>query len=460
MSASVYQGASRAPLRWLLALVAATEAVVLGVVLSHADRAASAGPAPLRWLAGGPLAAGAVATVVVLALAAFARRARPLTAGAIALAGLALLSEAHTAVSESPRRVFFTSGAMLLGWLAGLAYARVLGGGAGRDPARAEEILAEAGAAAALAATYVNAAVSKLGDGGLGWMADASTLRGLVIMGTYVDGPGPLQRAVAEHPGVASALALVAVLTQLGSPLYLLHRRLRMLWGTLLLGFHLNVLVLTGIFYIQATILIVAWSYPWHRLLRRRAPPAGEAAPAGGDPPILGASPAERRRLHLVSAAAALIAAALVTAAWTLPVARWLTWHRPSGDADGAAGARGDALARLGPIATGDALDGGFRVAAILRRPDHFMLRVSPPGAEGDEGAWVTLRLSPSPGGADRGPFGAGTADLLYDQGASTRLGGFLPAGRDIARRLRGAAGGADTGRLVAGWLASDLPGP
>lgn len=467
MSAGVWQGASRAPLRWILAIMAAVDAIVLGVVLARADHAASAAsaaPAPLRWLLGAPLAAGAAATAVVLALGAFALRARPLTAGAIALAGLSLLSEAHTAMSDSPRRVFFTTGAMLFGWLAGLVYARALGsgggggGGAPRGSAEPEEILAEAGAAAALAATYLNAATSKLGDGGVGWL-DSATLRGLLVTSTYLDDPGPLSRAVVEHPGVASALAAGALIAQLGSPLYLVHPRLRVLWGTLLLGFHLNVLLLSGIFYGQATILIAAWSYPWHRLLRRRAPAAGEAEAGAEGAPLAGAGPGERRRLRVVSAGAAVLALGMVITAWAVPVPRLLTWHQPAGGDKGPAAPRDVPLDRLGPLATGDALGGGYRLAGIARAPDHIALRLAPAGAEREERAWVTLRLMPSPSGADRGPFNAGTADLLFDRSAEAQREALLPAGREIARKLREAAGGEDTGRVVAGWLA-DLPGP
>jgi hypothetical protein len=249
---------------------------------------------------------------------------------------------------------------------------------------------------------------------------------------------------VVEEPGIAHALAAGALAVQIGSPLYLVHRRLRMVWGALLLGFHINVQLLTGIGYGAPMLLLLVWSYPWGRAVARLR---GSAPPPAEDPPLLpDAGPAGRRRFHRATAAAFAVAAALAAAAWILPIARWTTWHGVPAEE----GPMRRTVAQLGPLTAGEALVEGWRLVSIEIAPDAIVLRV----ARSDGGAAATLWLKPSPAGVDRGPFGAGSADLLYDEDARLSPEAMAPAGREIARRLREAAGGGDTGRLVTEWLA------
>jgi hypothetical protein len=152
----------------------------------------------------------------------------------------------------------FAVGVALLGWLCGLLYA-------GNAAVPAAEELAEAGAVAALSATYVCAGLSKLIKGHFMW-AESATLRAMLVAHRPVDGTSLFDayaQKVIESPQLAEALAWATLVVQLGAPLLLLGRRWRMLWGTLLLGFHLHVAMLTGIHYSGAIYLLILLSYPW-----------------------------------------------------------------------------------------------------------------------------------------------------------------------------------------------------
>jgi hypothetical protein len=313
---SFWDGRSRALLRLGLGLIAALElASLAGDLWSlHAgDRSHPFAPGWLLALGAHPVPIAILSLVGVAALLQFARGRAQLLAGALALVLLALFAESHAALVGGPRRDLFASGVALLGWSCGLAYGR----GLGSDGAR--EDLAEAGAVAMLVATYVAAAISKLAAEGLDW-TDPSTLRALLLSQRRVTDHGLASgwaNAIIDHPGLSRALAAATLAIQLGAFLYLYRPWLRVAWGSLLLAFHINVALLTGIHYSGNMKLLLLLSFPWPRLLRVPSAPL----PARADPAV------ERRVFY---AACALTAAALALA-WLLPIRAYTALHhRPS----------------------------------------------------------------------------------------------------------------------------------
>jgi len=115
-----------------------------------------------------------------------------------------------------------------------------------------------------------------------------------------VDDSSPLAlyaRVVVDNGGVARALSVATLVIQLGAVAYVVGPRLRMVWGALLLSFHVNVALLSqSIFYVQSCVLLMAFSFPWGRILRKKRPM----------PPALALAPDATR-------------------AATLRVARWVT---------------------------------------------------------------------------------------------------------------------------------------
>jgi len=316
---SLYDGYSRALLRAGLAAVAAVALFtaareVYGLhpsALSHPDA-----PRLLCALAGSALGVGVLVLVGVGALARFVRRPAALAAGVVALIVIGVLVETISAVSRGPKREFFSLGAALFGWLGGLVYARALWPGATRQ--ERDEALAEAGAVAAFAATYVNAGVSKLLASGLGW-SDSRTLRGIILTHHRIDDAslsGAYAQLIALHPGLAQALSLATLAIEVGAFIYLIGPRARLVWGALLLGFHVNVGLLANIGYLEARLLIVFFSLPWPRLLRRpRMPAAAAASPV---------DPLRHAEVALWSATALLLVAAL---AWVSPIRGYTSQH-------------------------------------------------------------------------------------------------------------------------------------
>ncbi len=177
------------------------------------------------------------------------------SAGLVAMAALCVLGWRADFLSGGPHRSFYSPGVALRGWRLGLAWGRRM-----RDPDEGET--AELGAVAALAATYFGAGMSKLAIGGLDWATDAVTLRAMVLTVRAVADPAHLSfwdraaRAVVETPALARALAAATLVVQVGAPLWLCGRWLRVVWGVMLVGFHVSVLKLTGIFYGEQMVLV------------------------------------------------------------------------------------------------------------------------------------------------------------------------------------------------------------
>jgi len=266
---------SRRYLRYVVAGVTAADTIVLAFEAHHkAAEVARPGEHSLERLIASTPCLLVLAAASLAGLASFARRRSPLAAGLVALAALAVLEHTKaTFTFAGHSRIFFAGGAALAGWLFGLAFARQIRRDG--DPA-----FAEAGAIAGLAATYVDAGLSKVLDAGLVW-ADANSVRIAVLVNHPVDDPsvlGAYARFLVENGTAAHALSIVTLVIELGAFVYLFGPRARVVWGTLLIAFHVNVaLVAQNIFYVQATILLVAFSYPWAgREQPTAAPPAPE----------------------------------------------------------------------------------------------------------------------------------------------------------------------------------------
>ena len=136
-------------------------------------------------------------------------------------------------------------------------------------------------------APYVEAGLSKLTTSGLVW-ADATVLRSAILSTHPVDDSSLLAlyaRLVVDSGGVARALSVATLVIQLGAVAYVVGPRLRMLWGALLLSFHVNVALLSqSIFYVQSCVLLLAFSFPWGRIFPQRATDAaGSDSRAGCD---------------------------------------------------------------------------------------------------------------------------------------------------------------------------------
>jgi hypothetical protein len=228
---SPFDGRTRRPLAWLLAFLFARQLWAVAGALESTPQVLI------------------LAAVGLVAIVVFAWNRKPLLAGAIALTAMSVLAQME-AMDRGPMRHQFAVGVALLGWLCGLAL--------GTD-----EALPEIGAAAALMATYVDAGISKLLHHN--W-AESATLRAMLVSHHRVDDGSLYARYVdfvVTHARAAEMLSWATLVVQLGAVLFLVGPRWRILWGTLLLLFHLQVALLSGIGYTDAMCLLAAWSYPW-----------------------------------------------------------------------------------------------------------------------------------------------------------------------------------------------------
>ncbi|WP_146158639.1 hypothetical protein [Enhygromyxa salina] len=308
MGASVHGDGGRPGLRWVLAIVLMIS--LYGVlenlyIIPPPESSPAWSPAwlvtldELVW----PIAALSVLAGIGIAGLARGKRAQ-LWFGLLALLAMAVLVEAMAAHVGEHRRRFYSVGAALFGWLSGLIFARWRGA----DDDRSER-LAEAGAAAALAATYANAGLQKLSAGGL---FDDHSFQIYVLHHHHIDDSsviGWLAQLVVAYPQIGVGLALSVVVIQAGAWVFLTGPRGRMVWGTLLISFHLGTLAFLHIIYVMATVLLVAWSYPWARIwafVRRRPPPPPSVV---DDPPL------SVRELGVLACVGALV----VALAWAAP---------------------------------------------------------------------------------------------------------------------------------------------
>lgn len=311
----------RRHLRLGLALVAAVDLVSVAAQVATTPAGPRSHPlAPALLLAPGdhPILVATIAIPGLLALLGFARAWHPLRSGGLALLSLALLNESHAALIHGPSRPYFFSGALLLGWLGGTLLARLVHRHQPPSLTR-DERLAEAAALACLAAIYAGAGLSKLLHSGVSW-ADQQTLRAIVLAHHRVADNsliGDYAHFITARPHLSQLLATLTLVVQLGAPLMLVGPRLRAAWGLLLLGFHVQVTLLTGIGYVQAKLLVPLFTLPWPALvarLRRHPPPP--------DPPLVAPARAART-LGL----AALVLAVLAALVWLSPLRRYTDLH-------------------------------------------------------------------------------------------------------------------------------------
>lgn len=440
MSASVHGEGGRPGLRRMLALCLALG--LFGVIEEIYIIPAPDTPEPWtpQWLITLDQMVWPVVALLVIAgaaVAGFARGGRAqLWFGLLTLGAFGILVETMNAHVGFPQRRFYSIGAALLGWIVGLSFARLRNA----DDDRSER-LAEAGAAAGLVATYANAGVQKLFSGGL---FEIHSLQAHVLTHHFIDDGSPVGTFayfVAFHPLIATTLALTTVLIQAGSWMFLVGPRARMLWGTLLISFHLGTLVMLHIIYVEATVLLAAWCYPWARIVARlRGAPKPAKRP--DDPPV------EFGEFTRLACAAMLI----VGAAWVVPTPHELDrpnhapfqyeWPRPAPlpEQDGPR----NTVAKLGPLEVGGVL-GSWQIESIEITDGEARVNVV------RDGLRASFGLAGPAGAAPSGPWSVGDLHIYF----SAREGVDATAVEDGGVALREAlsAGTQDPGPAVDAWI-------
>ncbi|MFV8750232.1 hypothetical protein ACNOYE_06750 [Nannocystaceae bacterium ST9] len=453
MSASVHGEGARAGLRWVLVGVTVFDllAVLLILLVQPApDVRVAWTPAWLFTIVDRTWPVVVLLAVATIGVIGFARgkRSEPWFL-ALLLIAMALLVEVLGAWLGSHHRRYYSVGAALTGWLIGLVYGRLRGA----DQARSER-LAEAGAAAALAATYFDAGLQKLLAGGL---FEVHSMQAHILSHHPIDDASPigaLTRFVALDSSVAAGFGVVTVIVQVGALAYLVGPRMRMVWGTLLIGFHLGTLVFLNLIYIEATVLLLAWSYPWARIVARRRGASRPSEPASrelDDPPVAGGE------LALLGGVTVL----LIGVAWVVPTPHELPQsdpgrHDPPPDHADRGGDHdrgpGNTVDRLGPLRVGDRLDAWEIESIEIARSD---ARVHV--ARGSDRA--SFGFSGPAGSAPEGPFSVGDLHVYYD--AEVASGELQGAGEALRDALR--ADHDDPGAQVDAWIErarASLPTP
>ena len=217
------------------------------------------------------------AAVVVGLVAAwrFARKPARLIEGAVLMLCLIVNEEAYAAGRGWHGHNVFFLGAALFGWLSGLAAAR-LAGLQQRQGLAAAELFAEYGAVGAIGAIYTMAGMTKLAA--QSWiMPSGDNLRPIVLAHTWVDGQGLMAwygNMVGNHGALADLMMLGVVLIEGLGVMYLFGERMRLLWGSLFIFFHVNAFFLLHIFYPEPIIIVASLTYPWPRLFSKLQRPS------------------------------------------------------------------------------------------------------------------------------------------------------------------------------------------
>jgi hypothetical protein len=219
-----------------------------------------------------PGAAVGIYAMLLVGLWALAGDRRPVVAGLWVLAWAALLSQWQTQIFGSPSRNAFFPGAALLGWVLGQAWAHETADLRDQAAPRAmRERLGEAGVLGCLAAAYVGSCLSKLGTAGQGWV-DGDQIRALVLWQQPVARWGWLdayREAILQVPAWAEAASVATLVIEGGAFLLLFGPRLRLLWAALLVGLHLNIIVLCTMPYLEPMALLALLAVPWPRVLSK-----------------------------------------------------------------------------------------------------------------------------------------------------------------------------------------------
>jgi hypothetical protein len=399
-------------LRYLLATVVGLDLVALAFfVLEARERAGEAATGVVALASATPVPF-VIAAIGLAGAVLFARRSGQLTGAAVALVALAVLSHVHAALFGSPWRHLYFSGACLLGWLAGIVFARVRG-------APEDERYARVGAIAVLGAAYFSSGLSKLVYGGLAW-ANGLTLRHAIITQDGLLGAGwlpSLRLEIVESPVIGAILGTLTIAFELGGAAFLVGPRVRTVIALGIVGMHTSILVLTGILYAESMVLLLAFGLPFVK-----------------DDPARDIAPLPSRAAWWTSLALFAVAA--------LGVAREAaaTVGEPSG----------------GPDAISVDVVGPFRVGETLAGWTLSRAEVS--------GETITLSFERRGTSAvfdltcheigHTSPFDDGEAHVLYRQ-ASLARDEVAPLGNAIREASRGAGSGRDACAAWADWRAS-----
>ncbi len=270
---------------------------------------------PIRVLGSVPALVG-VLLVALVALFRFARRPGRLLEGGLALAATGLLMTFFQAYTSNTSRLMVFGGAVMLGWLAGLVWARLA-----RETRRSESVAASS-ALAVFATTFVIAALAKIQASGWTWAHD-STLRSTILIHWDPD-PSSWRRHLQDLfltsvPGLG-VLPAITLFMQATAFLMLVSRPLRYLYAGFFFIFQLVVFSVTPIppQTVGLLALIFGWPGAWvaRRLERRREDPtrspAGPSTGAGGEDPDLAVASDPSWSSLARPAAALIVAAALV----------------------------------------------------------------------------------------------------------------------------------------------------
>jgi uncharacterized membrane protein YphA (DoxX/SURF4 family) len=195
---------------------------------------------------------GAVVVIGVAGAIVFSRRPGRLWAGLMPLGTLMLLSTVHAQLFGSPWRHLYYSGLCLSGWLLGLAVSR-------RHGQPTDESYARVGSTALLGAAYLNAGISKLVYGGWEWVLGLPIQAAVVAQdGLVADSVVSAYRSwVVAAPKVAALFSVATIVVELAGPLMISNGKARRWTALGLLGMHLNIAVLTHIWYWESMVFLV-----------------------------------------------------------------------------------------------------------------------------------------------------------------------------------------------------------
>jgi hypothetical protein len=436
-------------LRRAVAVVAAIDATSMAVrtVLDapvHRSWIAAAGWAGV--LADQPAVVAAIGAVTLALIALFALRRGSWAPGLAALAGLRVQHEVFAATRGIFYENYYQTGAFLLGWVGGALVARAAGARPRESRAQLlwSERLSVTGGTAMLAATWMNAGISKLRSTGLSW-ADGDEIR-LVALRHFAPGHAtwrlPLVEWVVARPSVAAALAVSTLVFELGAFGLLFGPRVRAACATALISFHVGTFLLSGIFFVDAVALAALVSYPWIPLVDRLR---GRRRDEGPAPAAWAPSPASLRRAALAVAAGAAVLG-------LLPFARLRqrAHYIDRGKSDPATsvavmGPR--PKDRFGPLRVGEGIDAVWRVQSIAIEGASAAVDLVDAG-----GPAITFDISVAGRDVPLGPFGTGGAAISY-RSTQRPQEDCDRAGKALVEALRRAAPSLAAGEAVTGWM-------
>jgi len=273
---SPYEGYSRAPLRIGLAVICAI--VFLGEAYSVADMTRDGHyaqvPGPLHLLPNHSLSAWLIYALICGGLLLLALDRRSLFAGIWSLFWMSVLSFWQRELFGSPSRNSFFPGIMLLGWVLGLVWARII---AGKDASRPEgrvfrERIAEAGAMACIAAGYSSSALSKLFASGLDWISHQQVRWLVLVQEPLANWPWltAYRNFVINHPSVGWFSALMTIVIEGGGFCLLFDKRWRLFWTAMIWALHVNIILLCVMPYLEPMALLAVFSIPWPKIFKRK----------------------------------------------------------------------------------------------------------------------------------------------------------------------------------------------